>query len=182
MSGTVETAAPTGQLAPRQLSTLEQKLALMERLGLSAVVVQPFDRAFAAVEPEAFEALLLDQLQVGEVVVGFDYTYGKARGGTVETLRAACEARGAAFSVVPKVTVDGLPASSTKVRELLLDGKVAPASRLLDRHYALEGEVVRGAASVDGALASCNVIGGTAPTKVAEALAAARRRLGLAAR
>jgi riboflavin kinase/FMN adenylyltransferase len=79
------------------------------------------------------------------VVVGFDYTYGKARGGTVETLRAACEARGAAFSVVPKVTVDGLPASSTKVRELLLDGKVAPASRLLDRHYALEGEVVRGA-------------------------------------
>jgi riboflavin kinase/FMN adenylyltransferase len=64
----------------------------------------------------------------------------------VETLRLACEARGAALSVVPKVTVDGLPASSTKVRELLLDGRVEAASRLLDRHYALEGEVVHGAA------------------------------------
>lgn len=132
-------------LAPRQLSPLPLKLQLMERLGLDAAVVHPFDRGFAARTPAEFEALLLDELHVGEVVVGFDYTYGKARGGTVETLRLACAARGAAFSVVPKVTVDGLPASSTKVRELLLDGKVEAAARLLDRHYALEGEVVHGA-------------------------------------
>ena len=133
------------ELAPRQLSPLPQKLALMEKVGLDAVLVQRFDRDFAALEPSQFERLLLDELAVGEVVVGFDYTYGKRRAGTVETLRAACEARGAAFSLVPKVTVDGLPASSTKVRELLLDGKVAAAAKLLDRHYALIGTVVRGA-------------------------------------
>ena len=133
------------ELAPRQLSPLPQKLALMEKVGLDAVVVQPFDRAYAALGPADFERSLLDQLKIGELVVGFDYTYGKARAGTVDTLRAACAARGAAFSVVPKVTVDGLPASSTKVRELLLDGKVEAASMLLDRHYALEGEVVHGA-------------------------------------
>lgn len=132
-------------LAPRMISPLPVKLALMERLGLSAAVVQPFDRDFAAKTPAEFEALLLDGLGAAEIVVGFDYTYGKQRGGTVESLRAACAARGVAFSVVPKVTVDGLPASSTKVRELLLDGKVEAAARLLDRHYALEGEVVHGA-------------------------------------
>ena len=139
----VKVLAP--DVAPRQLTTLDQKLALMKRCVLSAVLVVPFDRAFAARGPHEFETLLLETLRVGEVVVGFDYTYGKARAGTVDTLRAACEAHGAKFSVVPKVTVDGLPASSTKVRELLLDGKVAPAARLLDRHYSLVGEVVRGA-------------------------------------
>lgn len=140
----VKVLAP--DVAPRQLSPLPLKLQLMARLGLDAAVVQRFDRAFAQHPPADFEAMLLDTLGVGELVVGFDYTYGRARAGTVETLRAACEARGAALSVVPKVTVDGLPASSTKVRELLLDGRVEAAARLLDRHYALEGEVVHGAA------------------------------------
>jgi len=52
-----------------------------------------------------------------------------------------------------------------------------PSAQALANDETL-GEIVRGAASVDGALASCDVIGGTAPTRVAEALAAARRRLG----
>jgi riboflavin kinase/FMN adenylyltransferase len=132
------------EVAPPQLSPLSVKLELMDKLGLDAVVVQPFTRVFADQEPMAFTQALMDVLGVGEVVVGFDFTYGKGRKGTIDTLRQAGEARGVAISIVPKVTVDGLPASSTKVRELILEGRVEPASRLLDRHYSLAGKVVRG--------------------------------------
>lgn len=131
-------------VAPRRIGNAAQKLGWMAQLGLDAVVVEPFDVAFAATEAEGFTSLLLDQMGVDEIVVGFDFTYGKGRKGNLETLEAACKQRGKLLSVVPRVTVDGLPASSSKVRELVLEGRVAAAARLLDRHHVLIGEVVHG--------------------------------------
>ena len=133
-------------VAPPRLSSLATKLALMEQLGLDAVVVHPFTAEFAKLEPSAFADALFDQAGVREVVVGFDFTYGRNRAGTIETLTQAGRAHGAEVTVVSKVTVDGLPASSTKVRELLLEGKVEATAALLKRHYALSGAVVHGLA------------------------------------
>ncbi|HET9451159.1 MAG TPA: riboflavin kinase, partial [Aggregicoccus sp.] len=76
---------------------------------------------------------------------GSDFTYGKARGGTVGTLRAAAEQRGASVHVVAPVTVDGVVASSSKVREYILEGRVGAAQRLLGRPFDLDGTVVPGA-------------------------------------
>ncbi|GHG64579.1 bifunctional riboflavin kinase/FAD synthetase [Comamonas sp. JC664] len=133
------------ELAPKLITLLPRKLELFEQCGLDAAVVQPFSREYARTQPAEFEAALFDMLGVAHVVVGSDFTYGAARKGTVETLREAASRRGALVHVVPPVTVDGVVASSSRVREYILEGRVSAARRLLGRPFDLDGTVVTGA-------------------------------------
>jgi riboflavin kinase/FMN adenylyltransferase len=131
-------------LAPKLITLLPRKLELLEAAGAEAVVVQPFTSDYARTTPGQFEAHLFDLLGASHAVVGADFTYGARRGGTVETLRRAAAARGAAVHVVPAVTVDGVVVSSSRVREYLLEGRVEAAQRLLGRAFDVDGTVVPG--------------------------------------
>ncbi len=131
------------QLAPPLICTLERKLELFAEAGLDAAVLEPFTRELAALAPEEFVTRILrDGLGASEIVVGYDFTYGKKRAGNVETLRTGA---GVPVHVIPAVTVDGLVASSTKIREFVLAGRVDGAGLLLGRPFDVDGEVVRGA-------------------------------------
>lgn len=132
-------------LAPRLITLLPHKLELLEQAGLDWTIVQPFNLDYARTTAPAFEESLLDGLKVRTIVVGYDFTYGTKRSGTVKTLEEACARRGAKLSVVPAVTVDGVVVSSSRVREYVLEGRVAAAQRLLGRYFDLEGTVVPGA-------------------------------------
>lgn len=132
-------------LAPKLITLLPRRLELLSELGLEATVVQAFSRDYARTLPADFEATLFDALGVAHVVVGSDFTYGAARAGTVDTLREAAGRRGAQVHVVPPVTVDGVVASSSRVREYILEGRVSAARRLLGRPFDLDGMVVAGA-------------------------------------
>ena len=131
-------------LAPRLLTTLDRKLELLAEAGLQAAIVQPFDAAFASLEGERFARdCLLGALGARAIAVGPDFAFGKDRDGNVERLRAWLGS-GVIVSVVPKVEVDGLPVSSTRIRELVLEGRVSAAARLMGRPYDIEGQVVTG--------------------------------------
>jgi riboflavin kinase/FMN adenylyltransferase len=132
-------------LAPKLITPLWRKLELLEALGLDAVVLQPFDRAYASHTPADFlERDLFGCLSPHDVVVGPDFTFGKARGGTVEMLRQACAARQIGFSQLPAVTCEGVVVSSTKVREFVAEGRVDAAICLLGRPFDVCGRVVSG--------------------------------------
>jgi riboflavin kinase/FMN adenylyltransferase len=133
------------ELAPKLITLLPRKLELFEACGLAAAVVQPFTRDYARTTPVDFEASLLDTLGAKHLVIGSDFTYGAARGGSVATLREAAARRGAQVHVVAPVTVDGVVSSSSRVRELILEGRVGAARRLLGRPFDLDGTVVSGA-------------------------------------
>jgi riboflavin kinase / FMN adenylyltransferase len=133
------------ELAPKLITQLPRKLELFEACGLSAAVVQPFSREYARTPAEAFEEALLDTLGVKHLVVGSDFTYGSKRSGTVDTLAQAAQRRGAQVHKVAPVTVDGVVASSSRVREYILEGRVGAAQRLLGRPFDLDGMVVTGA-------------------------------------
>jgi riboflavin kinase/FMN adenylyltransferase len=132
-------------LAPKLITLLPRKLELLQEYGLTAAVVQPFNREYARTPAAAFEESLLDVLGARHLVVGSDFTYGVARSGTVATLREAAARRGAQVHVVAPITVDGVVASSSKVREYILEGRVSAAQRLLGRPFDLDGTVVPGA-------------------------------------
>jgi riboflavin kinase/FMN adenylyltransferase len=132
------------QLAPPLLTSLQRKLELLEAAGVEAVVIQPFDLAYAATPAAGFVARDLRPLGVGDVVVGWDFTAGHERA-RVEALRPLLEAAGMALRVVDPVAEGGLTVSSTKIREFLLEGNVEGAALLLARPYDLDGEVARGA-------------------------------------
>jgi riboflavin kinase/FMN adenylyltransferase len=131
-------------LAPRLITPLPRKLQLLEAAGLEVTVVLPFTVAFARTPPRDFEAMLFDQARLRAVVVGGDYTYGAQRAGNVATLAAAGLARSAVVRVVEPVTVEGVVASSSRIREYILEGRVSAARALLGRPFDLDGVVVKG--------------------------------------
>jgi riboflavin kinase/FMN adenylyltransferase len=132
-------------LLPPCLTPLARKLELLAACGLDAAVVQPFDAAYARSSAEEFVARdLAGHLGAAAVVVGQDFTAGRGRT-RVEGLRPLLEERGLRLAVVDPVTSDGLVVSSTKIRELLLEGRVEAAAELLGREHDIDGVAVRGA-------------------------------------
>jgi riboflavin kinase/FMN adenylyltransferase len=131
--------------APKQLTTLEQKLELLEQCGIDRTLVVPFDADRAHESAEDFvKEVLVDQLSARLVVVGEDFHFGHDRRGNVELLRRLGVDYG--FEVVGVgLTGDGREAvSSTRIRALLAAGDVEEAARLLGRPHELRGPVVRG--------------------------------------
>jgi riboflavin kinase/FMN adenylyltransferase len=139
-------SAVVGQGAPPRVSSLARRCELLAALGLDAVVVEPFTRALAALAPEAFvDQILLGALHARAIVVGYDFHYGCARGGTIETLRAHGARTDTEIAIVEAVEVDGVVASSSKIRAALEAGDVATAQRLLGRPWDIDGTVIHGA-------------------------------------
>ncbi len=133
------------QLAPRLIVSQPRKLELLEAAGVEAVIVQPFSTEYARTTPESFEASLFDGVRARTVVVGYDFTYGVKRAGTVPTLEVAAATRGAQVKMVSAVSLEGVVVSSSKIREYVLEGRVEAAARLLGRPFDLDGLVVPGA-------------------------------------
>jgi riboflavin kinase/FMN adenylyltransferase len=132
-------------LAPPRITPEAEKLRLIEAHGPDVCIVEPFTAELAAVSADDFVAKALVQaLGVSELVVGYDFTYGKGGAGNTRTLEQAGERFGFALTVVRPQTFGGVVASSTKIREFIHEGKVEGAAMLLGRDYTLEGTVVRG--------------------------------------
>ena len=131
--------------APKQLTSLEQKLELLADAGIERTEVIRFDEARADESAEDFvQEVLVDQLGARLVVVGEDFHFGHGRKGNVELLQRLGAEHG--FEVVGVgLTGDGAEAvSSTRIRALLAAGEVEQAARLLGRHHEVRGPVVRG--------------------------------------
>jgi riboflavin kinase/FMN adenylyltransferase len=132
--------------APPLILSLERRLELCAAAGIELAIVEPFTRQLAAIEADDFvkQALARD-LGARDVIVGYDFSFGRGRAGDTRRLAALGDALGIGVAVIPQVTVDGVACSSTKIRELVTAGRTREAARLLGRPYELEGPVVRGA-------------------------------------
>lgn len=131
---------------PAKLTSLERRLELMAAAGLGAVVVEPFTRELATLAPEAFiDRVVVGALRAQAIIVGYDFSYGAGRAGSIAALRAHGDRAGIEVAIVDPVEVGGEVASSTKVRNYLKAGDLAGAERLLGRRWDVDGIVVHGA-------------------------------------
>ena len=129
------------------LTPLPEKRERLESLGAEELEVLPFTRELASLAPEEFvDRELVARHHPVSLVVGEDFALGRGRLGNVPLLREIGAARGFDVVPVPLLELDGGPVSSTRVRALLAEGRVAEAARLLGRRYGLAGTVVRGEA------------------------------------
>ena len=133
-------------LAPPLILSLERRLELLASAGVDVAIVEPFTPAFASIEAEAFvRDVLAVRLGAREIVVGYDFSFGRGRRGTPALLQTLGAELGLGVTIVAAVSIDGLPCSSTRVRELVREGRVEDAAVLLGRPVELTGLVVRGA-------------------------------------
>jgi riboflavin kinase/FMN adenylyltransferase len=131
--------------APPMLTTPVEKKEILAESGLDYAVFLTFTSTLAAYSPRRFvEEILVDRVNVGELVVGYDHHFGKGREGNVDMLKVLGRELGFEVDVVGPVASQGEAISSTKIRNALLEGDVETARRGLGRPYSLRGLVVRG--------------------------------------
>ncbi len=132
--------------APQLLTTLRQKLALLERSGVQAVVLLPFSREMADLGPRPFleRYLLRTGVRVEGICVGAAWRFGAQGEGDVPFLDAVGQEAGFRVVSVPDFRLYGKTVSSTRIRDAIARGRVRHAARLLGRPYAVAGDVVRG--------------------------------------
>ena len=129
----------------RLISTTEQKIELIQLAGIDALVILPFTKKLAGTTASDFvDKVLVQTLGVKELVVGYDYAFGKGREGNIEFLRARGRELGFPVTVVEAHSENGMLISSTKIRELVTEGRMRDVRRLLGRYYQIHGEVQRG--------------------------------------
>jgi len=121
------------------------KARLAEALGLDAIAVLGFDRAFSQIEAEDFVSrFLVDALGVTGVIVGADFHFGRQRRGTPTFLKASGESHGFAVETLDLMDEGDEVISSSRIRAALSEGAVTAANRLLGYHWFFDGCVVKG--------------------------------------
>lgn len=134
-----------GPQTPPLITDDEKKLDLFASLGVDLTVMLPFTKELAALEPEEFvRTILVDALGVKELVVGYDYSFGKGRKGNFAMLSAAGEKFGFTTEQVNPVIIDDAIVSSSRIRDLIRSGRVWDVRPLMDRFYVTRGIVVHG--------------------------------------
>ncbi len=130
---------------PPRLTSPEERAELLLDAGIDLVVLLPFTRELAALEPAAFvRRVLADRLQATRVVVGTNFRFGRGASGDVTVLVEQGEHHGFDVEAVAVRDLDDAPISSTSIRDALGRGDVAWATSALGRPYQVRGEVVRG--------------------------------------
>jgi len=141
-----------GRVAVPQIMTLEDKREVVEGLGIEVFVCETFNLAFASTPPKVFmEDFLERRIHPGEILVGYDFCFGKQREGNFEVLKRYFEPRGChvhQFSALTRSSEsrddEALIVSSSEIRRLLQAGNVKRANEFLGRPHFIRGRVVRG--------------------------------------
>jgi len=131
--------------APRLLTTLEQRLALIAQTGIETALVVPFTHRLARMSAADFvRDVLVDRLAVREVYIGDNFRFGADRGGDVGLLTSMGAELGFEAAAAPIVEAEGCVVSSTRVRQAVADGRVEEAVALLGRSVFIDGLVLEG--------------------------------------
>jgi riboflavin kinase / FMN adenylyltransferase len=132
--------------APPLLQTFDQKIEALGALGIEQTIVINFNMNFAQTRAEGFlRDVIVDRLHASEVYLGCGFAFGHGREGNIDLLRTVSKSLGFFADEVPELRLRGRRVSSSRIRELLMEGRVGIARRMLGRPYGVEGRVVRGA-------------------------------------
>ncbi len=132
-------------LPPFRLTSLDQRERLFAAAGADAMLVFAFDAALAGLSADGFAQRLAEGIGASGVVTGTDFTFGKGRSGDVGALKILGERYGFTAETVAPVGGGGAVVSSSRIRDLLREGRPRDAAALLTRPFAIEGVVEHGA-------------------------------------
>ncbi|MCK9480572.1 MAG: bifunctional riboflavin kinase/FAD synthetase [Bacteroidia bacterium] len=135
----------THQSTLKIISTIDEKIQLLQETGLDNLVVIPFNPAFAATEPEYFvRDFLSEKFNLNTLVIGYDHRFGKDRKGDFVLLSQLKDKYGFRLEQIDAQEADEITVSSTFIRKALIEGDLKTANDLLGRPYLLKGKVVEG--------------------------------------
>lgn len=139
------------QLRIPLITPYRKKMMLLERFGVDCTINLPFTRELSEMSAGTFlQEIVQERIGPCWVVVGFNFTFGKDRGGTSDELQKMGERLGFEVEIVPPFTVGDEVVSSTRIRELIVKGNIKEANRMLGRDFIIMGRVMHGHARGKG--------------------------------
>lgn len=127
------------------LSNLDEKIELFKARNIDVLIVYPFTKEFAQIEPEKFiSEILVEKLKVKTIVIGYDHKFGKDRKGDIGTFKIAAKKYSFEVEEIPAQEINEINISSTKIRKALFEGDIKVAEEFLGYNYFISGTVVHG--------------------------------------
>ena len=127
------------------LTTLAEKITLLEQAGIEHLVVIPFTRSFSQLTSEEFiQRILIEKIQTKKLVIGYDHRFGRDREGGFDYIHQHQADYGFEVEEIPRQDVEAVGVSSSKIRTALAEGNIQTATKFLGRAYNLTGTVVKG--------------------------------------
>lgn len=127
------------------LNTINEKIRLLEKYGISNLFLQDFDEDFRNLTGEEFvKKILVEKLDVKYLIVGYDHVFGKNKSGNFELLQKLAPEYGFEVEQMEAVNIHNKNVSSTKIRTALSEGKISEANEMLGYFYPVSGKVIHG--------------------------------------
>lgn len=127
------------------INTHQKKLERIESAGIDHLIIIPFTKSFAQQSSEKFLSdYVIRYTRPSMIVIGYDHHFGKNREGNFDLLNSFKEKYNYKLQQVPPLVIDGMPVSSTRIRNLLKQGNVKEANKMLGYEYSITGKVVKG--------------------------------------
>jgi riboflavin kinase / FMN adenylyltransferase len=127
------------------LTLIDEKLELLDTYGVDITVVYPFTKAFSEMDSSFYiEEILMKNLCVKHLVIGYDHKFGKNRSGDIHTLKNFAKDHDFLVEEISAKDIDHIAISSSKIRKALEEGNLDQASEFLGHTFFLKGQVVKG--------------------------------------
>ena len=127
------------------INTIEERIELQKKTGLDYLIIHPFSKAFSRMSALAFvRDLLVNQLNISKLIIGYDHHFGKNREGNIVQLSEYSHVYGFTVEEIPAQDIDDVSISSTKIRNALAKGNLKTANKYLGYPFMLSGKVVNG--------------------------------------
>ena len=127
------------------IDTLDEKRFKLEKIGLQNFVIQEFTKEFSRMKYVNFvRDILVKKLNVDYLVIGYDHHFGRNREGSINELKELAELYNFKLEQIPPQKEKDIAVSSTKIRNLLIDGDIKTANQFLDHNFLMSGEVIDG--------------------------------------
>ncbi|WP_242446546.1 bifunctional riboflavin kinase/FAD synthetase [Nonlabens agnitus] len=127
------------------INTIDERVDLVAQTGVEHMIIHPFSKEFSRTSAKEYvKDILVDQLNAGVVVIGYDHHYGRNRSANITDLRKDAIEYGFELIEITKEEIDEVAVSSTKIRSAINDGDVQTANQYLSRNFSIHGTVVKG--------------------------------------
>tara|TARA_R110000765_G_scaffold77265_2_gene151789 strand:- start:213 stop:1139 length:927 start_codon:yes stop_codon:yes gene_type:complete len=127
------------------LNTIDEKITILEKLGLDVLIIHPFTREFSRLTATEFvRDILVNTLNIKKVIIGYDHRFGRNRTANISDLITFGSTYNFTVDEIPAQEIDDVSVSSTKIRKALEDGDIETANSYLGYEYMLTGTIIKG--------------------------------------
>ena len=132
-------------VAIKLINTIDERAQHLEKLGLDYLIIHPFSKEFSRLTALEFvRDVLVNQLNISKLIIGYDHHFGKNREGNIEQLTEYSHLYDFTVEEIPAQDIDEVSVSSTKIRKALANGQLKTANNYLGYSFSLTGKVVNG--------------------------------------